>query len=71
MNINDILNQLPVIEDSLDLKMIQSEIETLIQKGWSPNDVIAYVSCMEEVNPMLDEFVAISRMSNILSKYKI
>ncbi len=49
--------------------MVESEVRYLLGRGWNVQDVILYISSMEEVSPGLDEDVAISRMNQIRSKY--
>lgn len=41
----------------------------LYRSGFTVKDAAAYCRCMEEVNPSLDEDVALKRMSYIRSKY--
>lgn len=45
-------------------------IRQRFQKGWSFEDVIAWERCTEEVNPDLDEEVALNRMAVIEKKYE-
>lgn len=40
-----------------------------LEEGWSMNDVVAWLNCMEEFNPELDEKTALARMAAIQSKY--
>jgi hypothetical protein len=60
---------LPSIPDLQDKQMVESEVRYLLGRGWNVQDVILYISSMEEVSPGLDEDVAISRMNQIRSKY--
>jgi hypothetical protein len=41
----------------------------LHRDGFSVDDAVAYLSCMEEVDPSLDEDVALERMNSIRAKY--
>jgi hypothetical protein len=38
-------------------------------RGFTVEDAVAYVRCIEDVNPDLDEDVALARMSEISKKY--
>lgn len=39
------------------------------KSGWSEEDLVAYYSLCEELNPEIDENLACSRMFNIAEKY--
>lgn len=67
--VEHVLSKLPSIPDLLDKQMVESEVRYLLGRGWNVQDVILYISSMEEVSPGLDEDVAISRMNQIRSKY--
>jgi hypothetical protein len=56
-----------LLEEILFMKCMIAGMHT---HGWLCSDAIAYCKCMEEVNPSLDEDLAISRMARIRSKYK-
>ena len=62
--------------DEYDLPMIQAEVESLLKKKWLVEDIIAYISCLEEVNPINPPFDEnqeadrIHKMQSIRSKYE-
>ena len=59
--------------DEYDLPMIQAEVESLLKKNWLVEDIIAYLSCLEEVNPSFDENQEadrIHKMQAIRAKYQ-
>ena len=66
---NQVINHLPEIADPQDKVMVETEIRFLLSKGWDVLDIINYISSMNEVNPFLDEDIAISRMKEIRDKY--
>ncbi len=53
-----------------DIFFMKCMIAGLHTQGWLRHDAIAYCKCMEEVNPSLDEEIALARMARIRSKYK-
>ena len=58
--------------DEYDLPMIQAEVESLLKKKWLVEDIVAYLSCLEEVNPSFDENQEadrIHKMQAIRAKY--
>jgi hypothetical protein len=57
----EIRGNLSILEDTL--------ISDLYQNGWAVIDAARYISCLEEINPELDEALAISRMQKLVDKY--
>ena len=53
-----------------DFGKVQAGIEGLHRDGFSTKDAISYVACWEEIDPFLEEEVALDRMLRIRSKYK-
>jgi hypothetical protein len=66
--IDDVLIRIPVL-DEMETKNIIIFIGNLHKLGFTVDDATAYCRCMEEVNPDLDEHVALERMEKIRSKY--
>lgn len=59
--------------DEYDMPMIQAEVESLLKRKWLVEDIVAYISCLEEVNPSFDENQEadrIHKMQSIRSKYE-
>lgn len=52
-----------------DLVPILDEIDRMKDRGFTVEDASAYVLCIEDVNPELDEDSALSRMNAISKKY--
>jgi hypothetical protein len=52
-----------------DLVPILNQIDRMKDRGFTVEDAVAYVRCIEDVNPDLDEDVALARMSEISKKY--
>ena len=50
--------------------MLRSDVACKLENGWTNRDCVAYLQCMEMVNPDLSEYVAFARMKAIASKYK-
>lgn len=48
---------------------IKASIERLEKRWFTIDDAVAYMKCTEELNPSLDEDVALKRMDKISSKY--
>lgn len=63
-----IVDQYPAI-DVGDLSHVGRCIEQTHNEGFSVEDSVAYCKCLEEVNPTLDEDIALARMDRIRSKY--
>jgi len=68
-DLNIILASLPEIKDLEFKTVIESHAKNLLNDGWSIPDIVSYISCMEEINPDLDEDIAVSRMVAIRNKY--
>lgn len=60
--------QLPYLP-SEEVEGINQCIVQLFRSGFTVRDAAAYCRCMEEVNPKLDENIALQRMSHIRLKY--
>jgi len=67
--LSDVLSKLLIIQNDRDLKLVSECVAYFIDEGWSPEDVVAYCKCFGEVDPGLDEAVAVNRMEKILNKY--
>jgi hypothetical protein len=65
-----IMKRLPVIVDDRDREMTEATAQGLLDEGWTPNDVIRYLLCTEEVSPDLDEATALERMAAIRAHYE-
>jgi len=52
-----------------DVLPILNEIDHMKDRGFTVEDAAAYVLCIEDVNPELDEDVALARMHKISNKY--
>ena len=52
-----------------DDEVIKRQAGYLFDDRYSLEDTIAYLNCMEEVNPNLDEDTALARMHEIYIKY--
>ena len=55
--------------NAVDSEFFRIYANALLEDGWSMNDVVALLNCMEEFNPSLDEETALARMATIQSKY--
>ena len=64
-----VLAKLPRITDPIDEQRIRKYIPLLHLDGFSVLDAMEYCLCFEEVNPLLDEEVALKRMELIRNKY--
>lgn len=67
--VEQVFKNLPEILDLQDKQMVESEVLRLLISGWEITDIVSYICCMEEVNPSLNEDIAIQRMNEIRSKY--
>lgn len=67
---NQVMIKIPQITDPQDKFMVEKEVKYLLSKDWNVSDVIFYISSMNEVDPELDEDIAIQRMNQIRSKYQ-
>lgn len=70
-HIQKIILALPayVINNEYDLNSIIMVANDLYNKNWTLDDIISFLYCMEEVNPMLDEEIALTRMKRLDIKY--
>lgn len=68
-SLEKVMQSLPEIADEQDKKMIEANVKQLIALGVKLEDIIAYMKCHEEVNPELDEAIALRRMKAIADKY--
>ena len=53
-----------------DFGIVKAGIEGLHQDGFTLSDAISYTACLEEVNPSLNEDIALERMAKIRGKYE-
>ena len=70
-HIQKIILALPayVINNEYDLNSIIMVANDLYNKNWTLDDIISFLYCMEEVNPLLDEEIALTRMKRLDIKY--
>jgi hypothetical protein len=54
---------------AMDVLPILNDIDRMKDRGFTVEDAAAYVLCIEDVSPHLDEDVALARMSAISKKY--
>lgn len=64
-----VMRRLPVIEDERDRNVIMANMYQFYDDEFTVNDAVAYLKCMEEVSPELEEEVALARMKRISDKY--
>ncbi len=69
--VDQVMSRLPKIPDERDIPMLQLDAAKYFDEGWTVNDTVAYFRCMEEVNPELEEGIALARMHAIIKKYPI
>lgn len=67
--IQAVFERLPSLEPD-DKAHITALVSRFFHKGWTLEDAIAYCRCTEEVNPTLDEDIALTRMNVLSLKYK-
>jgi hypothetical protein len=67
--INQVWKLLPVITDEVDADRIFSEACRLLNAGWSVADTVGFLSCLQEVNPNMDETTGLARMALITARY--
>ncbi len=60
---------IPANFSELDRDIVVRAIKKCGVEGWSIDDTLAYCRCFEEVNPSLDEAVALQRMAKLEAKY--
>ncbi len=66
-----VLRSLPSLTDSHDLEMMEKHtLPELFKKNFRVVDAIAYCNCCEEVNPDMDEDVALLRMKLLMDSYE-
>lgn len=53
-----------------DFNKVTAGVEGLYRDGFSLEDAIAYVNCWEEIDPFLNEDIAIDRMVKIRKGYE-
>ena len=46
-----------------------TDVTELFEKGWERQDVMSYIRTFEEVNPNLEEDVALGRRQRLYAKY--
>lgn len=70
-HIQKIILALPAyaINNEYDLNSIIMVANDLYNKNWTLDDIISFLYCMEEVNPLLDEEIALTRMKRLDIKY--
>lgn len=67
----DVLSRLPKIEDEQDFAVVKKMIPTFYERGWTVTETVKFFLCMQEVNPFLNEEVALTRMSEIEARVKM
>jgi len=67
--INQVWKLLPEITDEVDADRIFSEARRLLNSGWSVADTVGFLSCLQEVNPRMDETTGLARMARIAARY--
>ena len=63
------VNKAITVKDESDLNIVNLVIKRCYIRGFTVNDAVRYCKCLEEVNPALDETVALKRMDQISAKY--
>lgn len=66
---NSIWSLLPSVEDPLSKILINAEILRFYEEGWSLDDAVHYLLCLEDVDPTIPEDEAIEMMRSINEKY--
>lgn len=56
--------------DPLYMEMIRADVPRLFEEGFTVDDAVAYLRCLEHVNPELSEKVALERMTAIRARVK-
>jgi len=67
--INHIMDRLGCIIEPDDIPLVRATAEDLLKRGFSADDAVRYLRCMEEVNPDYPEDKAIRRMKELMEKY--
>lgn len=65
-----VMKRLPEIADARDKEAVSEGAKAFYHQKWSLNDVVSFSMCLEEVNPDLDEEIALAKMSKIAAKYE-
>lgn len=63
-----VFSRLPKIP-SEDASIIEQSVIQMHANEWTVDDAVAYCRCLEEIDPELDEDIALARMSKIRDKY--
>lgn len=61
--------RLPSFSLERDRELTDRLLRRHYAKGWHIDDAVAFCKCLEDVNPTLDEAVALSRMTALRIKY--
>jgi len=56
--------------DIHELERFRRDVRCSLEAGWSSNDILAFMSNTEEMNPTMEESVALARMSKINARNK-
>lgn len=69
--VKKVLDRIGELPDPNDIATIREHAVECFQEEFSINDAVAVIRCREEVNPDLDEDIALKRMKAIGSKYPL
>lgn len=65
-----VMARLPTLTDNTDIELFKADIARRYVDGWTENECVRYCMCMEEVDPNLDEDIALTRMAWIRGEVK-
>lgn len=60
-----VISNLPFIADDTDYKAMVEDCKILFEEGFTIDEAVAYLSCMEMIRPELDEDIACHQMKDI------
>lgn len=63
-----VFTKLPTIPEEDDRRAVREAAIGLFHEKWTENDAVEFLRCLEHVNPLLDEQVALARMSKIRAR---
>jgi len=70
--VEEVFRRLPLLpeEDRFLEPVIKQDIKRKLEEGWSKQDILSCLRCVENFDPDLDEDIALRRMAKISAKYK-
>lgn len=66
--IEQVMRRLPTIADERDREIVEITVRRNLERGWPIDEIVAFCRCLEHVDPMLPEELALARMRQVLDR---